>query len=166
MESENVIVRWSSPEDKNDIARLLRDLMVYIASLYGEEESSVKRLEHVLDDLDETFSRPGDYRFIVAEVDGKIAGICGAEMTYSTWHAKPYIILNDVFVDPLFRRRGIGTELLGFLTDYAHSIGCCRIDLLVESENWCARKLYEKHGFKCIPRASYSMEIQPSPGVP
>jgi ribosomal protein S18 acetylase RimI-like enzyme len=166
MESNGIVVRWAEPHDKPAIARLLHLLMVYTAGLYGEHESAVKNPEQVRADLEESFSRPDRFRFIVAVDGDDVAGVCGAEFSYSTWHAKPYIILNDVYVDDRFRRRGVGTKLLDFLCGHAHSIGCCRIDLWVEDNNWCARKLYERYGFSQMKRATYSIDIQPSPGVP
>ncbi len=164
--SNQINTRWAEIADKQAIAKLLRGLMVYTAALYEKPESDIKSLEEVQAGVDKTFAGSSNIRYVAAECDGEIAGICAVETSYSTWHAKPYIVLNDLFVDPKFRNSGIARELLQFVTDHAYAIGCCRLDLFVEDQNKPAQKLYESFGFDKLKQASYSLPIEPSDGLP
>jgi len=164
MSHKQVNVRWATDSDKPAIARLLHGLMVYTAGLYDKPESEIKGVETVRAELDRTFSQVRNIRYVVAEVDGEVAGICAVETSYSTWHAKPYMILNDLFVDPRFRRLKIGTALLGFVTDCARAAGCARLDLFVENANRGAIRLYEEFGFTRLKQASFSLPIDASAG--
>lgn len=166
MDSDRITVRWAEPKDKPGVARLLRGLIVYTGALYGRPECEMKTLETVLADLDRTLGGPNNIRFVVADRDGEVAGICAVETSYSTWHAKPYIVVNDVFVDPECRRMKLGTKLLQFVADHAREIGCCRVDLFVEEANHGARRLYETFGFTQLKQASYSLPIQPCEELP
>jgi len=166
MSHKQINVRWATQSDRPAIARLLHGLMAHTASLYGEPESEIKSLETVRADLDRTFAEAHNIRYVVAEVNAEVAGICAVETSYSTWHAKPYIILNDLFVDPRFRRLKVGTSLLQFAADHARAIGCGRLDLFVENANRTAIRLYEEFGFTRLKQASFSLPIEPSDGLP
>lgn len=164
--NDQINTRWAENADKQAVAKLLRGLMVYTAALYEKPESDIKSLEEVQAGSDKTFAGPNNIRYVVAECDGQIAGICAVETSYSTWHAKPYIVLNDLFVDPKFRNAGVAKELLQFVTDHARATGCCRLDLFVEDQNKPAQKLYELFGFDKLKQTSYSLPILPSDGLP
>lgn len=49
---------------------------------------------------------------LTAYPENKIAGMALYFTNYSTWRAKPGIYLEDLFVRPVFRRRGYATMLL------------------------------------------------------
>lgn len=163
--SKTITVRWAEAKDKPGVARLLRGLIVYTGVLYGRPECEMKTLETVLADLEKTFGGPNNIRFVVADRDGEVAGICAVETSYSTWHAKPYIVVNDVFVDPECRRMKIGTKLLQFVADHAREVGCCRVDLFVEEANVNAQRLYDEFGFARLKQVSYSVPVEPSEGL-
>jgi len=51
----------------------------------------------------------------VATVDGEVVGYALWFLNYSTWRGTHGIYLEDLFVDPAFRRSGVATELLARL---------------------------------------------------
>lgn len=57
-------------------------------------------------------------------------------------------ILNDLFVAPAARRRGIGADLLDAAARYARAEGAVRLTLSTEITNITAQALYEKSGWK------------------
>ena len=65
------------------------------------------------------------------------------------------IHLEDLFVEPGMRGRGIGTEVLHTLPKALAKAGMKAIHLEVGNENPRARKLYEKLGFRA--REGYGM---------
>ena len=48
----------------------------------------------------------------VAEVDGKVVGIAIWFLNYSTWLGKAGLYLEDLFVNPEYRGKGFGLELM------------------------------------------------------
>ena len=70
----------------------------------------------------------GEPRFYVeiAEWDGEPAGFALWFFNYSTWQGKPGIYLEDLFVRPRFRKKGIGKALLTSLAKVAVEKGCGR----------------------------------------
>lgn len=84
MSHKQVKVRWATDSDKPAIARLLHGLLVYAAGLYDKPESEIKSVETVRAELDRTFSQARNIRYVVAEANGEVAGICAVETSYST----------------------------------------------------------------------------------
>jgi len=56
--------------------------------------------------------------------------------------------LDQLFVDPEYQRRGIGADLLKLALDRAPAV----VSLHVFEQNFAARELYERHGFREIRR--------------
>lgn len=49
---------------------------------------------------------------LVAEADGEVAGMALCSWSFSSWEARPGIWLDDIYLRPQHRRRGLGKELL------------------------------------------------------
>ncbi len=56
--------------------------------------------------------------------------------------------LDTIAISPMAQGKGIGTQLLKYIIDYARDQNFKQIGLLVDIENPSAKKLYEKLGFK------------------
>jgi GNAT superfamily N-acetyltransferase len=66
--------------------------------------------------------------------------------TYSTFAAAPTLYLEDVFVLPDFRGRGIGSALLRACIGVADERGCARMEWTCLDWNTGAQKTYERLG--------------------
>ena len=66
--------------------------------------------------------------------------------TYSTFHASPTLYLEDLFVSPPYRRRGIGSALLRHCIQLAHERGCERMEWTCLDWNTKAQAGYERIG--------------------
>ena len=66
---------------------------------------------------------------------------------YSTWEGKRGIYLEELYVRPSARRRGIGRELILHLARELKRIGGARLDLSVLDWNQPARDFYAALGF-------------------
>jgi GNAT superfamily N-acetyltransferase len=64
----------------------------------------------------------------LAECDGHCAGFALHFHNYSTFLAQPGIYLEDLYVDPAFRARGVGKALLQHLARLAIERGCGRLE--------------------------------------
>jgi GNAT superfamily N-acetyltransferase len=82
----------------------------------------------------------------VAELDGAVVAYAAVFATYSTFLARPSLFLEDLFVHPDARRRGVARALLTRLQAEAAARGCGRFEWLVLDWNRDARALYERFG--------------------
>jgi GNAT superfamily N-acetyltransferase len=66
--------------------------------------------------------------------------------TYSTFLANPTLYLEDIFVLPNYRDRGIGSALLQHAIQIAHERGCGRMEWTCLDWNNKAQAVYERLG--------------------
>jgi GNAT superfamily N-acetyltransferase len=83
---------------------------------------------------------------VIARVGGEPAGFALWFYNYSTFLAKPGLYLEDLFVLPAFRGRGVGKALLAHLAGIAVARGCGRMEWSVLDWNAPAIGFYKKLG--------------------
>lgn len=83
---------------------------------------------------------------VIAECDGQVAGFALFFHNYSTFLAQPGLYLEDLFVKPEFRGRGVGKKLLTHLGAIAVQRGCGRVEWSVLDWNVDAIGFYQKLG--------------------
>jgi len=88
------------------------------------------------------------FRVVIAEWSGAPAGFAFFFFNYSTWMGKPGLYLEDLFVKPEFRGKGIGRQLVDATVRAARQAGLTRVELEVFSSNTNAIALYERYGFQ------------------
>jgi GNAT superfamily N-acetyltransferase len=81
---------------------------------------------------------------LVAELDGQVVGLAHYIFRPSTWAEKDFCYLEDLFVDPAVRGKGVGFALIKELENIAVSIGSKRLYWTTAPDNETARKLYDK----------------------
>ena len=81
-----------------------------------------------------------------AEWDGKLAGLMVWFRNYSTFQAAPIFYLEDIYVAPEYRRRGVATALLKRLARKAQDEGAVRIDWIVLDWKTRALDVYKRVG--------------------
>lgn len=86
----------------------------------------------------------------VYEVDGVIRGMALYYISYSTWRGR-CLYLEDLYIQPDFRRSGIGMKLFQILVDEAKNLGVKRMDWQVLDWNESAIKFYENIGATLDP---------------
>jgi GNAT superfamily N-acetyltransferase len=82
----------------------------------------------------------------VAEVDGEIAAMALWFVNFSTWDGVGGIYLEDLFVRPAFRRRGLARKLLAALAAECVDNGYTRLAWAVLNWNADAIALYDEIG--------------------
>ncbi len=82
----------------------------------------------------------------IAEVDGEVAGFALWYLTFSTWVGRHGIYLEDLFVRPAFRGRGVGVALLRTLARTAAERGYQRVEWAVLDWNQPAIDFYRRAG--------------------
>jgi len=81
-------------------------------------------------------------------VDGQIAAHAVWYLSFSTWDGEAGIYLEDLFVRPAFRRRGLARKLLKELASECAASGYTRLDWAVLDWNVDAIALYDSVGGK------------------
>jgi len=86
------------------------------------------------------------YYCLIAEHDSRPAGFAFYFFNYSTWVGRPGIYVEDIFVYPEFRRKGIGKALLQRVAAVAVDEGCQRMQWEVLDWNTPAIDFYQAVG--------------------
>ncbi len=83
---------------------------------------------------------------VIAELDGEPVGFALFFHNYSTFLGRPGLYLEDLFVRPESRGRGVGRRLLAHLARIASDRGCGRMEWSVLDWNEPAIRLYRALG--------------------
>jgi GNAT superfamily N-acetyltransferase len=133
-------LRFATPDDASGIFRLVSELANY------------EKLEH------ELISSPDDFRRALQDPKSKVEVLLAfwsGEMVafalffenFSTFLGKPGLYLEDLFVQPEFRARGVGTALMTRLIEIATERKYGRVEWTVLDWNETAIQFYtEKIG--------------------
>jgi len=138
-----VIIRAATAEDVPLILRFIRELAEY------------ERLAHEVvateDGLRDTLFGPRPYAEVaIAEEEGEPAGFALFFHNYSTFLGRPGIYLEDLYVRPEMRGRGIGRALLAHLARLAVDRGCGRLEWWVLDWNEDAIRFYRALGAEAM----------------
>jgi GNAT superfamily N-acetyltransferase len=83
-------------------------------------------------------------RCVLAARDGVVVGFANLIIHPITWSPAPACYLEDLFVDPGARGRGVGQALIAHLVDEARVEGWSRVYWMTRADNATARALYDK----------------------
>jgi GNAT superfamily N-acetyltransferase len=141
--ADEVILRRATVEDVPTLLQLIRGIAEY-ERLSHEVEATEERLRA------HGFGPRPYYEAVLAErvADGRreALGFALYFFTFSTFKARPTLYLEDLFVRPEARGRGIGRRLLVELARIAVARGCGRMEWAVLDWNAPARDFYFKLG--------------------
>jgi GNAT superfamily N-acetyltransferase len=132
-------IRPATPADIPEILAFIRELAEYERA----PEQAVAKSEDLLRD---GWGPAPKFRVIIAEWDGAPAGFALFFYNYSTWQGRPGLYLEDLFVRPSFRGKGIGKALLLHLAEIAVRENCGRFQWQVLDWNTPAIDFYKSLG--------------------
>jgi GNAT superfamily N-acetyltransferase len=119
-------------------------LLSFIRAMADFEKIDMTATEDVL--RDSLFGERPAAETLLAFVDGAPAAYAVYFFTFSTMVGKRCLWLDDLFVDPGFRGKGIAGALMAYLADIAVSNGCARMDWIVLDWNEPAIEFYQRLG--------------------
>jgi GNAT superfamily N-acetyltransferase len=139
MSNEALNIRPATPADVPEILAFIRELAEYERA----PEQAVAKPEDLLRD---GWGHDPKFRVVIAEWQGTPAGFALFFYNYSTWQGRPGLYLEDLFVRPVFRGKGIGKALLLHLAEIAVRENCGRFQWQVLDWNAPAIDFYKSLG--------------------
>jgi ribosomal protein S18 acetylase RimI-like enzyme len=149
--STEFTIRPGRREDATEAARLwMQSAEEHTAHdrVYATAPGAEKTMRRFLADV----ANSGYSFLFVAVAGGRMVGFISGELRQGspTFLPKTWASVDDVFVEPAHRNRGVGRALLQSVQSWAQERGADGISLQVAAANARGRKFYEDLGFREI----------------
>ena len=137
-------LRAAEPRDLPAIVGLIRELAEF------------EHLSHLVQTTEEAlhphlFGPHPVAEAVVAEVEGRVVAFALFFVNFSTFLARPGLYLEDLYVQPAYRRLGLGQALLRHLGALAVERGYGRFEWSVLDWNENAIRFYQRMGATVMP---------------
>ncbi|MBF0450767.1 MAG: GNAT family N-acetyltransferase [Candidatus Magnetomorum sp.] len=142
MKASPFFFRQATHDDIDDLLRLLHILFDF-EEIPFQSSKHRKALNMILN-TDQTC-------IMIAETNEKIVGMCAAQLFISTAEGGYAAFIEDIVVEPDYRKQGIANILLKKMEQWAQNKQVIRLQLLVNQKNEAAKKLYHQHDFRSTP---------------
>jgi GNAT superfamily N-acetyltransferase len=134
-----IAIRPAGPADADTLLELVDALADY-EKLRRPDEAARTRLRR------DGFGENPRFRAYLGEADGEPVAYAITFHTYSSFLALPTLYLEDLFVLPDARGKGVGSALFRHLVQEAVREGCGRMEWVVLDWNRVAIDFYERQG--------------------
>jgi GNAT superfamily N-acetyltransferase len=140
MAPTDALVRLASPTDASAVARLLHDFNLEYATPSPGVEALTTRLGTLL---------AGPETFAVL-AGAPAVGVALVTTRPNVWYEGPVALLDELYVRPDLRSRGIGAGLLAAVAAEARARRVSLIEINVDESDVDARRFYERHGWSAL----------------
>ncbi len=145
----SLTIRGATPADVPTILRFVKEL-----ATYEREPDGVKATEADL--VAAVFGAHARVEALIAEEGGDALGFALFFHNFSTWEGKLGIYLEDLYVTPEARGKGVGRALLTRLAQIAVERGCARFEWSVLDWNEPAIRFYRSLG--AVPMDEWTVQ--------
>ena len=155
LRSGSLAPRPATVVDAVTIAGLLHDFNMEFGDPSPGQHVLARRLERLLS-ADST---------LALLVGDQAAGFALLTLRTNVWYDTPVALLDELYVVPSMRGRGIGSALLESACQLVRGRGVELMEINVDGEDRDARRFYQRHGFGCVhgnqlePELYYSREF-------
>jgi len=139
----SITLRPATSSDCALVLSFIRDLASY-EQLMAEFEATEEKLRATL------FSERPAAECLLAFVDDAPAGFAIYFSNYSSFRAQSGLYVEDLFVKPAFRKRGVGRALLTRIAALANERGCGRVEWTGPDWNEPAIEFYKTIGAQVL----------------
>ena len=141
--TDPLTIRFATAQDVSLVHRLIRGLAEY-------ERLADEAVVTEADVRVSLFGEKPDAEVLIAELDGAAAGFALFFHNYSTFLGRRGLYLEDLFVVPEYRGRGIGRALMARLARLALERNCGRFEWWVLDWNEPAIRFYRSIGARAM----------------
>ncbi len=145
-----VLVERAAPPDRLDVERLI--------AAYHASEGVKPRPERITWAVDQILRNRVGGLLLVAREKRIVVGVALAVYQPSAELGR-LLVVNDFFVEPTMRRKGVGRAIAAKLLEEAKAMHVDQIDLEVLPTNTAAAAFWKSMGFRNTGRAVYSREF-------
>lgn len=85
--------------------------------------------------------------YLIAEVEGRPIGMASCHVQWLLHHAGRVAEIQEMYVEPEFRSKGIGSDLVSGLIDFAVKIGAVHMEVTTNRIRLDTHRFYEREGF-------------------
>jgi GNAT superfamily N-acetyltransferase len=140
MSADEWTPRLATADDADEIARLLHDFNTEFDTPSPGPSAIAPRLRTLL---------AGDETFAIVAGAPPVA-VALVTLRPNVWYDGPVALLDELYVVPDLRSRGIGSRVLDLLMATARERGVGLIEINVDEPDVDAQRFYERHGFTGI----------------
>lgn len=151
-EVRGLTIRSAARDDAGELLRLIGELAEYekLTALMSATEDAIK---------ENLFDKKGA-EALIAELEGEVVGYAIFFGNFSTFLAKSGIYLEDLYVSPKARGKGIGKALLLTVKNIAAERGCGRLEWSCLDWNTPSLEFYKSFG--AVPLEGWlTLRIEP-----
>ncbi len=145
-----VLVERAAPPDRPDVERLI--------AAYHASEGLKPRPERISWAVDQVLRNRFPGVLLVAREKRVVVGIALAVYSPSAELGR-VLVLNDFFVDPTVRRKGVGRALAAKLLEEAKAMHVDQVDFEILPTNVVAAAFWKTMGYRPTGRTIYSREF-------
>jgi GNAT superfamily N-acetyltransferase len=124
-----------------------RDVAVLLDAFNTEFDTPTPGATGLEGRLRDLLSTPSIFAAVAGE---PLVGLALVSLRPNAWHDGPVALLDELYVVPELRGRGIGTALLTQARAEARRRGAELMEINVDAPDTDARRFYERHGFSCV----------------
>jgi ribosomal protein S18 acetylase RimI-like enzyme len=128
-----MIIRLAIPADAGDLARMN-------AAFNGVSDSAVQVAARLVACAEIETA-------LVAELDGQVGGFACVRVVPCVLYVEPYAELTELYVEPEFRRQGVGRALIAYAERLARARGAADLIIMTAVGNAAAQALYRAAGY-------------------
>ena len=125
----------------------LSALTELLAELFAIEQDFVATPRRQRQGLKLILSAPEEWQVFVAEVGGRVVGMCSIHRLISTAEGAESALIEDMVVHEGLRGKGIGRKLLAMAEEWSFAQGLRRLQLLADRDNKKALAFYRRNGW-------------------
>jgi len=140
MKSPGTVFRKANGADIDMLVSLLKELFALEADFTFNAKLQKQGLALLLQNRDTAC-------IMVAETEGRVVGMCTAQLVVSTAEGAQSAWVEVLFVNAAYHRPQIGTQLLQAVEQWAVRKGATRLQLLADRDNRSALDFYHKKGW-------------------
>jgi N-acetylglutamate synthase-like GNAT family acetyltransferase len=136
---------------------------IYIRQAVSEDAEAILKLNEAFDDVRATVAHIARHiennvhleTPFIALIDDCVVGLACLRVLPSLCDEVPYAELTELIVDPDYRRRGVGRELVRYIESEARVKGAKQLSLMTSWRNTDAHSFYHAMGY-CL----YTINMQ------